>query len=466
MDSKEQNPEQEQRDSNCSSGPPDGGSGAVQDRMLPDPELVAQLRAYLEHVIRKAEDPPIYLGSHDLSAVYVRPDVYRKSKVNVLDKGRAPKRISWESECERAMHAASPWRAAVLGLPGQGKSLLLMRLALQLARAGLEALQGPSPDVGKVPLPVVIRLNDLANVTRKTEGEIPDLDRSKAIRQGLRKVLRGQSPSPLIWGKAVEYIVRSAETRSVWLLLDALDEVPDPSNLIKILQPLENWDCHVILSSRPHAYEAIRLPFAVTKYHLAPFSPKQTDVFLQGWLTDRELQQKVRSLLKRPGPIKRMATNPLLLTLLCGFEERHGVRDELTRSELYDGVFHDILGLAADKRSAIDYQRAEAWLPLLVDLMWKSMWTDGGKPMATEELITFIERSDKSPDARDVAVACRTGKKTREHAVALLKKLGKLGILVPVDGKKTAFRMLHHSFTEYLAARAYRTPSKAANQRS
>ena len=252
--------------------------------------------------------------------------------------------------------------------------------------------------------------------------------------------MRGQSLSIPDWGKAIEYIVRSAKTRSVWLLLDALDEVPDPSNLIKMLQPLENWDCHVILSSRPHAFEGTKFPFEVTEYHLAPFSPQQIEVFLQGWLKDRELRKNVRAVLKRPGSINRMATNPLLLTLLCGFAERHGVRDEITRSELYDGVLHDILGLAADKRSAIDYQRAEAWLPFLVDLMWNSMWTDGGKPMAIGELIRFIESSDKSPDARDVAAASPPGKKSRQQAMALLEELREKGILVPIDGRRSAYQ--------------------------
>ncbi|MGA2256155.1 MAG: NACHT domain-containing protein [Thermoguttaceae bacterium] len=377
MDSKQQNPEQEQRDSNCSSGPPNGGFGTVQDRVAADPELVAQVRAYLEQVVERIRDQ---------DGQYIRPDVYRMSKANVLDESddesdakdddseSEPERIPWESECERALHTAVPWRAVVLGAPGQGKTSLLMRLARQLARAGLEALQGPSPDVGKVPLPAFVYLDGLSTIPRD-KGE----PWSDFLPRALTLLLSPSSPNlgmgikyPIL-GKALEYIVQSAKTRSVWLLLDALDEASDPSNLIKMLQPLENWDCNVILSSRPHAYEGTRLPFKATEYRLAPLSPRQTIDFQRKRLPSHELQEKLRQILET-SPIKQMATNPLLLNLLSEFVDRHGVRDKVNYSELYKDVLRHFVGGPAGGRLAIDYERDEAWLPLLANAAWNLMW--------------------------------------------------------------------------------------------
>jgi hypothetical protein len=424
---------------------------------------VAQLRAYLEHVIRKAEKPPVYLGKHRPLDTYVPPDVYRSPSGDVVDEdtdeevtddGRPATeadRVDWESECELALHAATPWRAAVLGPPGQGKSLLLMMLARQLALGGLEALQAAPPDLGKVPLPVVVQLNDLANAARKRK---PRVSWDKFLRRALRQLLHGECPTPGAWSKAIKHIIQRVRGQSVWLLLDALDEVPDPSQLIEMLETLENWRCNALVSARPHAYEAIRFPFQVTEYRLAPFSPTQIDVFLQRWLPVGDLQQKIRSVLKGSGSISRMAANPLLLTLLCGFAERHGVSDKITRSELYKGVLRDLLGLAADKRSKIDHHRADVWLPLLTDLMWESFWKDGGRPMATGELLVFIANNDNRPTPLGIAAAELSKMNRWQQAEELLEELRKKGILVPIDGRRSAYAMLHRSFTEYLAARA------------
>ena len=66
----------QERPASDSSG---SGSCAARDKEPLDPELVDQLRAYLEHVVREAEKPPVYLAKHLVTDLYIKPDVYRHS---------------------------------------------------------------------------------------------------------------------------------------------------------------------------------------------------------------------------------------------------------------------------------------------------------------------------------------------------------------------------------------------------
>ncbi len=373
-------------------------------------------------------------------------------EVTYENPSKTPGRIAWESEYKLALRAANPWRAVVLGRPGQGKSLLIGMLARKLAISGHTTLCGPAPRIEKICIPVVVRLHDLASITQES-GE----SQSDFLQRALTLVLQAQSPSRSAWNAAIDHIVRSAATRSVLLLLDALDEVPDPPKSLTMLEIIRTWDCHVVVSSRPHAYAAVRFPFDVTEYRLAPFSRTQIEVFTKKWFLSAEQQGKNDLDLATSAFVLHLPANPLLLSLWCAFAERHGLPNEITQTELYAGVLRDILGLDIDTRSTIDHQRAEAWLPLVTNIVWHSVWEGDEQlgPIGTGELLAVFARSDDRPTPLGVTAAGLRAISPMQQAEFLLEELRKKGLLLPIDRGRSVYAMLHPSFSEYLLASAF-----------
>ncbi|MEM6928952.1 MAG: NACHT domain-containing protein [Myxococcota bacterium] len=206
----------------------------------------------------------------------------------------------------------------LLGDPGSGKTTLLRRFALQL----LEAPDGP--------VLIFLRVAEL--------GEGGSLER-----------LLTNDPTH---GRVVEPLIRRVATGDAVILLDGLDEHPEPGTARRIVDEiaLEAESCTVVVTSRPIGYES---PAAgrFRELQLCPLSETSQAELLGRWVSDPErVARELTNLASRPR-MKRIAENPLLLTLVGLVLQEHDEELPHRRSELYRGAIECLLnGVHADAR--------------------------------------------------------------------------------------------------------------------
>ena len=134
------------------------------------------------------------------------------------------------------------------------------------------------------------------------------------------------------------------------MLLDGLDEVPDPGQREQVAdwirQQITRYPGNTfIVTSRPQGYEPSPL-YSARVLQLQEFSPEQIAKFLTGWYRQRESATKpqdadasVRALVRETGKhpsLRRMSANPLLLTMIVK-AHRDGAALPSSRADLYAG---------------------------------------------------------------------------------------------------------------------------------
>jgi predicted NACHT family NTPase len=204
----------------------------------------------------------------------------------------------------------------ILGKPGAGKTTFLKWLALQCNEGGFLVDQ----------VPFFITLKEFA----ETEGQ-PDLLGFMAKQLAVSGVENAEVVGAKILqaGKAV-------------VLLDGLDEVKaqDHDRVLKVIRQTEEYfyTSQFVITCRIAAKEYIFDQF--TEVEVADFNNDQIIDFAHKWFQQKDpvkAEEFPKELYAFPG-LQELATNPLLLTLLClVFEERAGF--PANRSELYkEGV--------------------------------------------------------------------------------------------------------------------------------
>jgi predicted NACHT family NTPase len=200
----------------------------------------------------------------------------------------------------------------ILGKPGAGKTTFLKWLALQC--------NGGKFNQNRVPL--FVTLKEFA----ETDGQ-PDL---------LGFIAKQLTECGIEHGLVVgEKILQTG--RSI-VLLDGLDEVKaqDHDRVLKtIRQTAEKFDAsQFVITCRIAAKEYIFEQF--TEVEVADFDDKQIADFAHKWFQPKDpvkAKEFPKELKENPG-LQELATNPLLLTLLCLVFEAGG-RFPINRAELY-----------------------------------------------------------------------------------------------------------------------------------
>ncbi len=201
----------------------------------------------------------------------------------------------------------------LLGKPGGGKTTFLKRLAALCNRG---AFQGER-------VPIFITLKDFGDSAEK-----PEL---------LIYISRWFNEWGLQEPQKVEQILQQGRG---FLLLDGLDEVSEnvSKQVIQEIQSFANRFSQnaFVVSCRIAAKEFTFQQF--TEVEVADFNDKQIANFATRWFQAKNLAEKAKNFLeklKAHPRIKELATNPLLLTLLClVFEGRTDF--PANRSELYE----------------------------------------------------------------------------------------------------------------------------------
>jgi hypothetical protein len=354
----------------------------------------------------------------------------------------------------------------VLGDPGMGKSTLLAFIALLYA--GGASLEGVEISPRAVPLSIPLR--DFARLAQARPGLsfLDYLEERAKSDLGLPRAHRAFFESALRMGEAV-------------VLLDGLDEVGGAAARAKMRDKIVAFradypSCPFWVSARIHGYGGDgRLPVAdFAERRILRLDDAQVDDFIARWYTllappnprERDdLQRSLRDAIHRTPSVRRLASTPLLLTLmaLLHLGARKLPRD---RGELYDTCVRLLLetwqeakrspsGEAephAEERLGLHVHTQKDYLAHLAFAM-QSRAQPGG-----DEARGMIPRSE----ALECLAARHLERSRRERPALILAEAreemshfldyvaDRTGLLVDRGGGLLSF--IHLSFQEYLAA--------------
>ena len=203
----------------------------------------------------------------------------------------------------------------ILGKPGAGKTTFLKHLAIQCIGGAFQAER----------VPVFITLKDFADIK-----EHPNL------LEYLQRLLKGYSNEM----EDISTLTSLLKAGKFFVLLDGLDEVReiDSSRILREIKQLSQQfpQNQFVITCRIAAKEYTFEKF--TEVEVADFNEEQIANFSQKWFhskNDPVKAERFLEKLKQDEPILELATNPLLLTLLCLVFENVGSFPS-NRAELYE----------------------------------------------------------------------------------------------------------------------------------
>jgi hypothetical protein len=225
----------------------------------------------------------------------------------------------------------------ILGDPGAGKSTFLRYILLRLSGDKDKFIQDfPQLTDMSTMIPLYMPLASYAEVWHfNSPGE-------RSLVDFLPKYLRENYPQV-----STLYVQKQLEQGSVLFLLDGLDEIPDASLRMQIVKQIEVFTQaypknRFIVTSRIIGYKEAPLAASYQPYTLADFNEKQIRTFTRSWcpayerwvkgttdshlppeFTKREPERLFLATQRNQG-VKRLAINPLLLTILA-LIQRQGI---------------------------------------------------------------------------------------------------------------------------------------------
>ncbi len=349
-------------------------------------------------------------------------------------------------------------RLVVLGDPGSGKSTLLRYLLLQLVQ-GVPTFAATFPLLSDEAacVPLYMPLAAYAEVfLTSTPG-------TRSLEDFLPIYLRDNYLSDY-----VDFLQEQLRQGNVVFLFDGLDEIPDAALRMKVVNHIERFtQSHTanrfLVTSRIVGYK--EAPLSASEYQvytLADFNEEQVKTFTQHWcpayerwvngfsesqhLEDaatKEAQKLFYATQSKPA-VKRLAVNPLLLTILA-LIQRQGIDLPSHRIELYRLCTETLIDTwVKAKGQSIQFSKNELVRILRPLAFWMHEHAAVGA-IPQEELHEQIVRQ----------LVERTLNEYEAHRQAeqfLQIVRGKTGILV--ERGKERYGFLHLTFEEYFTARA------------
>jgi len=336
-------------------------------------------------------------------------------------------------------------RVVILGDPGMGKSTLLRYAAYAVAN-------GDASLVGEAPLhrvPIVVRIASFA----RTRQEEPDISLVEYARDRLEKDF-----APLL--------TQRLDDDRCLLLLDGLDEVTDPHQRGQVVGEIEKLIARYpqnkyVVTSRIVGYEQARLDAQFGHFTLAPLRPETITKFVTSWyeaiergagadLKPGEAEAQARELTEaiegHPG-IQRLATNPLLLTIIA-MVNRRGRKLPNRRVELYEIACETLIENWPLHRPGVKLD-AEQITTILAPIAYHIFATQEGQYISKRDLmprLTSAIREESDITKKEARETTKAWLDTVSSHSGIFLERGYDELGHPVYG------FLHLTFLEYLTA--------------
>lgn len=387
---------------------------------------------YASHLVRRHGELTIH--GVDLDESWPLDDAYLSLETTERTVGFAEHggRQAVPAQPQRAEYALAGHRRVLLrGVAGSGKTTLVQWLAVTTAEQQLG--EGMSQLLGRVPFVLPMR-----TLTRGGRG-LP------APAEFLQAVGCPHTP-PAGW---VERVLLGGRGL---LLIDGIDEVPEDER-----EPARRWLRQLaeefpgnfwLVTARPSAVREDWLAReGFTDLTLSPMGREDIAAFVHRWhLAAKAGQEQAEDLLealRRRPDLARLATNPLMCSLMCALHHsRHGYLPR-GREALYAAALRMLLEQRDAERKVRTPLELDAETQVLL-LQRLAYWLiqNGRSELERADAIALLDRALPSMPA----LADRCG------ADALYRHLlGRSGLLTePADG---AVQFIHRTFQDYLGAK-------------
>ncbi len=355
-------------------------------------------------------------------------------------------------------------RVVMLGDPGTGKTISLRFIALMLAYGTGAAHLGLNEPL----IPVIIRLADFARELEKRRS----LSLENYLIEYIQQAFSGGE-------QLGEFLRLALKQGKCMLLLDGLDELATDvragkvshEGVVSAVQNLSEVFCngscinHLIVTSRREGYWNDPLRGFVHIQLGALRIPDEVEAFLKQWYSaheqvhDQELpiekaearaQERVHDLLPRvlsTTSVRRLATNPLLLTILALINENVG-RLPNRRIKLYEIAAQTLIESWRQLQSGLeDNLLAELGEDTIIRIMAPlAYWLHENRPGGTASLDDWRDR------LKEILRQEGFEQEAEELTVRFLHHARfQTGLLT--ERSPNQFGFFHLTFEEYLAAR-------------
>ncbi|MCP4694924.1 MAG: NACHT domain-containing protein, partial [Desulfobacterales bacterium] len=248
--------------------------------------------------------------------------------------------------------AANNDRMTLLGDPGSGKTTFIRHLVHCLADPGKRNNLAQWPEDASGKLPILVILRDFAH---SLPDPVPEIATPNHLWSFITDRMKKENLE-----LAVEPVRRALEKGGAIVLLDGLDEISTLPGRVFVRDAVNGFadrypgnrflvTCRVLSYQPPDPPDEPDLRLAgFLDFELAPFDEVMIDRFIQAWYEELGRKgnaplQEVEGLVKklqnavRQKDIKRLATNPLLLTVMA-LVHAHKGKGELpdARAKLYE----------------------------------------------------------------------------------------------------------------------------------
>ncbi|HEY4036698.1 MAG TPA: NACHT domain-containing protein, partial [Ktedonobacteraceae bacterium] len=376
--------------------------------------------------------------------------------------------------------------AVIQGYPGMGKSTLLLRLTLYMARRGRGKTDPLAKQVSPVLIPIFIRLGRYASFLGQQTKNGQDSSLWKYLSSAPKELDELATPGMLPW------LSRCLERGQCFVLFDGLDEVSDPIERFEVQEAIKSFIedvCskasdktsynHFLITSRVAGYDQNAFP-GYPHYTIAELTPEQIKAFLPRWcrasarsgvqglpaeekthteetkerlFTQEEseeyitrqaaaIEQRLNNAIQSHQGIRELVQNPFLLTLLAIMQQM-GIELPSRRFELYTTLTKILLETRNARRGLPVIPEAQA-IQRLGPIAYQMQETQNSFATRSGVLASFAKTIEGIDN-----VLLEQGQKEAEVFLDRMRERG--GIFVLRTGDYYGF--FHRTFQEYFAAR-------------